>query len=228
MPIRLRCEIQVTTGIEVECVQFTVGSKTRPVPRLVGENQAKGGGFASRAPRACAVCTCRIWLRTSLADIQTERQVHDVLRGVEGFNKDGLHHTSTEERTILPSADDLKTERVHHSLIQGIEHFDKNKLEHAETKEPKLPSAIGKSLKVSETSDSFSSRYYSSLLVLFGRDLLSNDFGRYGRSHAQKPTHLEFWEKFIFLIFGFKYFRFCVWTWEIWFLHQRIRVPFLL
>jgi len=75
-------------------------------------------------------------------EIQTERKVHDVLRSVEGFDKEALSHASTEERNVLPSPDDIKTERTHHSLIQGIESFDKNKLEPTETKEPKLPSAI--------------------------------------------------------------------------------------
>ncbi|OWA50286.1 hypothetical protein BV898_14808 [Hypsibius exemplaris] len=75
-------------------------------------------------------------------DIQSERQVHDVLRSVESFQKDALAHTATDEKTVLPSADDLKTERVHHSLIQGIESFDKGKLENVETKEPRLPNAI--------------------------------------------------------------------------------------
>lgn len=75
-------------------------------------------------------------------DLQSERQVHNVLRSVESFKKDDLAHTATDDKNVLPSADDLKTERVHHSLIQGIEHFDKGKLENVETKEPRLPSAI--------------------------------------------------------------------------------------
>jgi hypothetical protein len=78
-----------------------------------------------------------------LPDIKSERQVHDVLRGVESFQKDHLAHADTDIKTVLPSADDIKTERVHHSLIQGIEKFDKGKLENVETKEPRLPNAIG-------------------------------------------------------------------------------------
>lgn len=78
----------------------------------------------------------------SKEDIKSERQVHDVLRSVEGFHKDDLTHTATDEKTVLPSVDDIKSERVHHSLIRGIESFDKGKLENVETKEPRLPNAI--------------------------------------------------------------------------------------
>ncbi|GAV05863.1 hypothetical protein RvY_15927 [Ramazzottius varieornatus] len=78
----------------------------------------------------------------SESDLIEEKKHHDLISGIEGFNKKQLNHQEVQEASALPSAEDLKTERVHHDVIQGVENFDKKALNHANpTEKIVLPTA---------------------------------------------------------------------------------------
>jgi hypothetical protein len=67
----------------------------------------------------------------SESDITAERSHHQLISGIEGFNKKQLIHQEIPECNQLPSADVIKTERVHHDVFQGVENFNKEELHHA-------------------------------------------------------------------------------------------------
>ncbi|XP_055345450.1 replication factor C subunit 2-like [Paramacrobiotus metropolitanus] len=67
----------------------------------------------------------------SESDISAERSHHNLISGIETFDKKQLHHQPPPSGTSLPSAEAIKTERQHHDILESVEKFDKNDMKHA-------------------------------------------------------------------------------------------------
>ena len=60
----------------------------------------------------------------SCSAIAQEKQEQSFRKSIEGFPKDSLRHSHTQEKNVLPDATQINKEKT----LQGISAFDKEKL----------------------------------------------------------------------------------------------------